>query len=227
MNYTFEDVLPILKKINDAGFVAYLTGGSVRDYLIYHNFADIDIASDAKPEELANVFGIARYDKFAATFGTFKALVNGLKLEITTFRLEGEYKDKRHPHVTFIKDAQLDSKRRDFTINAMYLDQFGDILDYHGGQKDIENKVISCVGDADERIKEDPVRILRAIRFAMNLGFTIDEDLSLAIKNNIDLVDGISQERQKLELQKFLKIAPIEEIRKTLDKYNIDITTKL
>ncbi len=223
MKYTFDDVKDILKTINDAGFIAYLVGGSVRDYLIYNNFNDIDIATDAKVENLSTIFNIPRYDKFAAKFGTFKAVIDGKKVEITTLRKEGAYEKRRHPYVSFVNDPKIDVERRDFTMNAIYMDQFKNVLDYYDGQKDIANRTIRCIGDADSKIKEDPVRILRAIRFKMTLDFLLDSELEKAIKDNVNLVDSISTERQKLELSKFIKIAPVSEIKKVLDFYNINL----
>ncbi len=228
MNYTFEQIVPILKTINNAGYVAYLTGGSVRDYLLYHNFGDIDIASDATPAELSTIFNITRYDKFAAKFGTFKAIIEGKSVEITTFRVEGNYEKYRHPgQITFVSDSKLDSYRRDFTINALYMDQFGKILDYHNGLQDINAKIIRAIGDPYARLQEDPVRILRALRFMLVLNFELDPNLEKSIHELADLVDNISLERQKIELQKLLKIASLQELQKVFDKYEIDVATKM
>ena len=228
MQYTFEDVKPLLISLNEAGYQAYLTGGSVRDHLLYGNFNDIDITTDAKPLEIATVFNNKRYDKFAAKFGTFKGVIMGLPVEITTLRMESGYVKYRHPsNVSFIKDPELDSKRRDLTINAMYLDQFGTLLDYHGGQKDLDNKLLRLIGNPYERLEEDPVRILRLIRFQLEFNFKIEEETEKAMLEKSQLVDEISSERQKMELQKFLKIAKPSEIEVAFKKYQIEVSTKL
>ena len=228
MKYTLEKVRPILATINDAGYLAYLTGGSVRDHLLYGNFDDIDIATDATPMQLSALFGIKRFDKFAAKFGTFKAVVQGLPVEITTFRVEAEYANHRHPSMlSFVKEPSLDAGRRDLTINAMYMDQYGAILDYYNGQQDLEHKLLRLIGDPYERLEEDPVRILRILRFMLQFNFEIEPGTESALIDKANLVDEISSERQKLELQKFLKIASLQEIQHAFDKYGIDVTTKL
>ena len=152
----------------------------------------------------------------------------GLPVEITTLRMESGYVKYRHPsNVSFIKDPQLDSNRRDLTINAMYFDQFGTLLDYHGGQKDLDNKLLRLIGDPYERLEEDPVRILRIIRFMLEFNFEIEKDTEKAMLEKSQLVDEISSERQKMELQKFLKIAKPSEIEAAFKKYQIEVSTKL
>lgn len=224
MTYTFASIEPILAKLNDAGYQAYLTGGSARDYFLYGNFNDIDIATDAKPDEVSAVFSGARYDKFSAEFGTFKGIADGLPVEITSFRLERFYVKRRHPsRVTFIDDPELDSQRRDLTINALYIDRYGDVLDFHDGKKDLENKILRLIGDPEERINEDPVRILRLIRFQLEFGFAIDPATEEIMRKYSALVEEISPERQRREMRKFLKIASLPEIKKALAKYDVAV----
>ncbi|MDD3383317.1 MAG: hypothetical protein WC123_01245 [Bacilli bacterium] len=227
MKYSFEKISTILEKINNAGFLAYIVGGTSRDILLYQNSEDIDIASNATPNQLSNIFENANYDKFSAKFGTFKSMIEGLDVEITTFRVEGDYDDYRHPKlIKYVSDPYTDSFRRDFTINAIYMDKYGDIEDFHNGIQDLNNKIIKMIGDPYEKINEDPVRILRALRFKISLNFTIEEKLEKAIVDNADLIEYISITRQKIELQKMLKYASMEKITKILDRYNIDIKLK-
>lgn len=227
MKYSFEEIANILEKINDAGFLAYIVGGTSRDILLFKSTDDIDIASNATPSQLSSIFKNASYDKFSTKFGTFKSKIEGLDVEITTFRVESNYDDYRHPlSIKYVNDPVTDSYRRDFTINAIYMDKYGNIEDYHNGMQDLDNKIIRSIGDPFKKIAEDPVRILRALRFKMMLGFNIEEELEKAIIDNADLVEYISSARQKIELQKMLKYANMGKITEVLDKYNINLQLK-
>ena len=203
MNYGFKDLKPILESFSKHGHKAYLVGGSSRDILLSKKTADIDIASDAKPEKIIAMFNLTKVDPFTFKFGSLKATINNIPIEVTTFRKESDYKDYRHPSkIEFVKEPAIDSLRRDFTINALYLDKDGTVLDFHNGQQDLKDKIIRMIGDPNIRLKEDPVRIIRALRFALILNFKIEDSLTLAIKENQDLLTEVSDYRIKDELVK-------------------------
>ncbi|XJS11588.1 CCA tRNA nucleotidyltransferase [Aerococcaceae bacterium WGS1372] len=170
----FKKALPVLKQIESHGYEAYFVGGCVRDTLLNKTINDIDIASSARPEEIEKIFKTT-FD-VGKEHGTIVVLVNNEPYEVTTFRTEGDYKDYRRPdEVNFVRNLEEDTLRRDFTINAMAINGDGELFDYHGGVNDLNNKIIRCVGIAMERFEEDALRMMRAIRFASQLGFFIEE----------------------------------------------------
>jgi tRNA nucleotidyltransferase (CCA-adding enzyme) len=206
MNYGFKELKPILESFSVHGHSAYLVGGSSRDILLSKKTHDIDIATDAKPEKVIAIFNLKKVDPFTFKFGNVKTIINEIEVDITTLRTESGYSDLRHPEkIEFIKDPKIDSLRRDFTINALYMDKDGKILDYHNGQQDLKDKVLRMIGDPVARIKEDPVRMLRALRFALTLNMTIEESLLSSIKDNQDLLNLVSDFRIKDEITKMLK----------------------
>lgn len=183
------------------GFHLYLVGGSSRDLLLGKVPADLDFATDATPEE-EKAFLPNCIDRYAS-FGSIQVKEEGQTIDITTFREEGDYKDHRHPgFVRFVRDPLLDSVRRDFTINALYIDKEGKILDFHEGRNDLEGKTIRFIGDPKKRIEEDPLRILRAYRFAKRLGFKIEEGTLNALKENEGLLETLNPEKVKMERNK-------------------------
>jgi tRNA nucleotidyltransferase/poly(A) polymerase len=189
-------------------YTAYWVGGAVRDMLLKRPISDIDIATSATPEEVKKI--VARLGmKFIAIgekFGTVAAIFKNSTIQITTFRSEGGYTDLRHPdRVTFINGVKLDAMRRDLTINALYYDpKTKKILDFFNGKKDLNAKKIEFIGNASQRIKEDPLRMIRAVRFACALGFTINRKDTAAIKTNSKLTALVSGERIKSELDKII-----------------------
>lgn len=198
----------IIHLISSAGYEAYAVGGCVRDFLMQRPCDDIDITTSATPDELENILS-DNHIKFIETgikHGTVTAVLeDGSFFEVTTFRTEGIYTDSRHPEsVSFVTDLNEDLARRDFTINAIaYNDEQG-FVDPYGGQDDIDLKIIRAVGDADTRFKEDALRIMRAVRFASVLGFTIEEETKKALFENRELLKNISAERIYTELSKLL-----------------------
>ena len=203
----------ILDIFYEADAEIYLAGGSVRDYLLYGDFDDFDFATPCTPVIVTTILDIEEYNKYSFKFGTVKTDYLGQEIQITTFRKEGDYLDSRHPStIKFIKNIEIDSLRRDFTINAMYLDYSGKVLDFHGGLNDLENKIIKTVGNPLTRIKEDPTRILRALRFMLKLNFRLDDELELVIKENINLIKLISKERINMEYKKMLEHSSKQEI---------------
>ncbi len=197
----------IIEMLENSGFEAYAVGGCVRDFIMKRPCSDIDITTSAMPQSVENVFddNNVRYIETGLKHGTITALLGGESFEVTTYRIDGDYKDNRHPEkVEFVTDIKGDLARRDFTINAMAYNHKGSVVDLFGGQQDIENKIIRAVGDADKRFKEDALRIMRAIRFASVLSFDIEEDTKKAIFDNKELLKNVSYERIYKELSKLL-----------------------
>lgn len=193
----------LLGKLESAGFEAYIAGGAVRDLIMGKAPHDYDIATNARPEDIKRIF--SRTIDTGIKHGTVTVIENKIGYEITTFRHDGNYLDGRHPaNVEFVNDAREDCLRRDFTINAMMFSPLCGLLDYFGGIDDIKSSVIRCVGDPEQRFKEDALRMLRAVRFKAALGFAIDENTESAIKKYAVLIKKVSSERILEELNKIL-----------------------
>ena len=183
------------------GFHLYVVGGTVRDFLLGKEITDLDFVTDATPKEEMKF--IPEADFTFKKFGAVRYPYKGKHIDITTLRQEGEYNDSRHPSkVTFVKDPKLDYVRRDFTINAMYLDEEYKVIDFSSGQEDLKKKLIRFIGDPVKRIEEDPLRIARAERFAKSLGFEIEEKTLQAIKDKRDLLEKLNPEKLKEEERK-------------------------
>lgn len=198
-----EDVKLIISSLEQAGYEAYAVGGCVRDTLLGKEPNDWDITTNALPDQMKTVF--KRTIDTGIQHGTITVLVGKNTYELTTFRIDGEYEDNRHPkQVEYTNNLVEDLKRRDFTINAMaYNDSVG-IVDEFNGMADLENRVIRCVGNATERFSEDALRIMRALRFAAQLDYTIEENTMAAIKQLCNNLKTISVERINAELTKLL-----------------------
>lgn len=197
----FQKAVPILKKIEEHGFEAYFVGGCVRDMLLHRNISDVDIATSATPIEIKQIFN--RTIDVGIEHGTVIVLYGQNTYEVTTFRTESTYQDFRRPDkVEFIRSLEEDLKRRDFTINALAMDRHGKIYDFHNGVEHLEKKVIQAVGDANERFFEDALRMMRAIRFSGQLGFSISNDTEKGILVNRKLLENIAVERIVIELEK-------------------------
>lgn len=198
-----ENVKYIIQKLSEAGYEAYAVGGCIRDLVLGRIPGDWDITTSARPEEIKNIFkktidtGIAH--------GTVTVMISKEGYEVTTYRIDGEYEDSRHPkEVIFTGNLAEDLKRRDFTINAMaYNDETG-LVDIFDGMGDIKKGIIRCVGEPKERFTEDALRMMRAIRFAAQLGYAIEENTSLAIRELASTLSNISAERIQTELVKLL-----------------------
>ncbi len=220
-----KEILDVAKKLEKAGFEAYLVGGCVRDLLLNREPKDWDIAASAKPEQVQKFFPESVYEN---QFGTVGVKTDSedprLKVvEVTTFRLEGKYTDKRHPdEIKFAKTIEEDLSRRDFTINAIALkpdtsNLKPELVDPYGGEKDLKAKIIRTVGNPDERFSEDALRLMRAVRFAVELSrqerdpehiqgtdFEIEKETREAIKKHAGLLEMIAKERIRDELEKIL-----------------------
>ena len=195
----------INNKLKEEGFLTYVVGGAVRDDIIGKHSFDIDITTDATPEEIQRVFKGKRLILAGVKHGTVGVVLNKRVYEITTFREDEDYLDHRHPNgVKFVKDINTDLSRRDFTINAIaYSLDFG-YIDPFCGREDIKNKIIRCVGNPDKRFNEDALRIMRALRFSSQLGFTIEENTKNSILRNYCLLKDIAVERIFTEFKKLL-----------------------
>lgn len=209
----------IVDKLEERGFETYLVGGCVRDELLSRDNFDIDITSQARPDEILEVFKDYKTIDIGKKFGTIKVILNSSEYEITTMRTENAYDDKRHPSlVYYTDDIYEDLKRRDFTINAM-AKRKEIIIDPFNGQDDLENKIIRAVGNPYDRISEDMLRSLRAVRFATVLGFDIDKDLKEAIRSQS--INDISKERIQDEVNKILLATRPSRGIRILDELNL------
>lgn len=200
-----KNVDTAINLLQSAGFEAYAVGGCVRDSLLGKTPNDWDITTSAKPEDMKSVFINFHCIDTGIKHGTVTVVIDGEPLEITTFRLDGEYEDNRHPKsVTFTSNLGADLGRRDFTVNAMAYSKMTGTVDLFGGQNDLKNKIIRCVGDPDRRFNEDALRILRALRFASALDFEIEENTAQSLLKNCALLGNISEERIAKELLKLV-----------------------
>ncbi len=207
----------ILDLLHSAGYEAYVVGGCVRDSILGRNPEDWDITTSARPEDVKKIFG--RTIDTGIAHGTVTVMDGKEGYEVTTYRIDGEYEDGRHPKdVTFTASLLEDLKRRDFTINAMAYSEEDGLIDEFDGLSDIEKKTIRCVGDPIERFSEDALRMMRAVRFAAQLGYTIEENTGNAIKKLAPTLSKISAERIQVELVKLLVSPNPGEIRELYEK---------
>ena len=195
------------------GFEAWFVGGCVRDFLLGLSPGDWDITTSARPEEILRCFKEYRCIETGIRHGTVTVLIDDRPLEITTYRCDGAYQDHRHPtKVEFSRRLEDDLSRRDFTVNAMAYHPKRGLVDRFGGQEDLRSKMIRCVGAADRRFTEDALRILRCLRFASRLGFSIETATADALQRQKGLLTEISHERVKIELEKLLVGEYAEEV---------------
>jgi len=209
-------VVKILEELEKNNFEAYIVGGCVRDLLLEKEPKDWDVATNAKPEEVQKIFLDSFYENDFGTVGVKVEpfMINGKEgrehdvIEITTYRIESKYSDKRHPdQIKFAKTLEEDLSRRDFTINALALklkNNETEIIDLFDGQKDLKNKLIRTVGSPNERFSEDALRMMRAVRFSSVLEFSIEKKTLESVKKNSNLLEYISRERVKEELEKII-----------------------
>lgn len=197
----YEIAIEVLNKIIKQNFKAYIVGGYPRDIYIGRKSVDIDICTNATPKQLKYIFNESTLNK--QEYGSVSLIYKKVRFEITTFRKEIKYENNRFPvKIKYINNLIDDLQRRDFTINTLCIDNEGMMIDLLNAKQDIDNKIIRCVGDANKKIKEDVLRILRAIRFATILNFKIDDKLKKAIRKNKVLLKKLSYFRKKEELEK-------------------------
>lgn len=191
----------VLSKLKENGYQAYVVGGAVRDFLMGKTPHDYDLTSDALPSQISDVFKDFYQEHSGEKHGTIRVIVDHKPIEITTFRCDEGYTDYRRPdHVEFVKDVYIDSKRRDFSINAFYYSE-GHIYDFHEGLEDLNNKVIKTIGNPSTRFHEDALRILRAIRFSAKLGYEIESKTKTALLDCKEELNLIAKERILIELK--------------------------
>ena len=191
----------VLSKLKENGYQAYVVGGAVRDFLMGKTPHDYDLTSDALPSQISDVFKDFYQEHSGEKHGTIRVIIDHKPIEITTFRCDEGYTDYRRPdNVEFVKDAYIDSKRRDFSINAFYYSE-GHIYDFHEGLEDLNNKVIKTIGNPSARFHEDALRILRAIRFSAKLGYEIESKTKTALLDCKEELNLIAKERILIELK--------------------------
>jgi len=199
----YNEAVSIVKTLQKRGYEAYLAGGCVRDMLLGKESNDFDISTSARPEEIEKIF--EKTKAVGKQFGVILVLGKTGSFEVATFRGEGEYKDRRRPSSVFWVSAKEDAKRRDFTVNGLFYDPIKKkVIDYVHGQEDIKEGIIRFIGNPDKRIKEDNLRLLRAVRFKNVLGYKFEKQTEEAIIKNAPLIKNVSKERIKEELDKML-----------------------
>lgn len=198
-----QAAIQIIRKLRREGFQALLAGGCVRDMLLSRRAKDYDVATDARPEEICDIF--RRTLRVGAKFGVIIVLLDSQQVEVAAFRAESGYDDGRHPARVEFTSAREDALRRDFTINGMFFDPLkGELIDYVGGGRDLDKRIIRTIGPAHERFSEDYLRMLRAVRFAAQLDFKIAAKTFQAVKQNSQKIAKISGERIAAELDGLL-----------------------
>lgn len=200
-----QNVISILNSLQNAGYEAYAVGGCVRDFFLGLETNDYDITTNALPEEIEAVFSDMHIVETGIKHGTVTVISDDFSAEITTYRMDGKYEDRRHPEkVTFTSNIDDDLLRRDFTVNAIAYSEKNGIKDLFNGISDIKNMVLRCVGEPEKRFEEDALRILRALRFMSVYGFKAEKGTALALHEKKSLLSEISPERIQSELNKIL-----------------------
>ena len=200
--------LETVKKLRNSGFEALWAGGCVRDSLLNIEPKDYDVATNARPEQVREIFGFRRTLNIGASFGVV-AITNRNKeagiIEVATFRSDGGYSDGRHPDSVEFTNAEEDAKRRDFTINGMFFDPIREeVIDYVGGRSDLADGKLRCIGNPQDRFMEDKLRMLRAVRFAARFDFAIEDRTLQAIRNSAEMISVVSKERIANEMRHIL-----------------------
>jgi poly(A) polymerase len=201
----------VVQRLVDAGYTAYWAGGCVRDLLMGHLPTDYDVATNARPDQVRELFGKRRTLAVGESFGVIVVLSPGKtieQIEVATFRADGPYSDGRRPDEIAYSSPELDAQRRDFTINGMFFDPLQqELIDFVGGQQDLEQKVVRAIGDPAARIQEDKLRMLRAVRFTARFDFALDPSTAAAVQSLSAELNVVSQERITEELRKMLRHA--------------------
>lgn len=197
----FADAIEIIETIEQNGHSAYFVGGAVRDSLLNKPIGDIDITTSATPQQIQQIF--PKVIPVGIEHGTVVVRNKRQSFEVTTFRVEDDYTDFRHPdNVQFVNKIEQDLERRDFTINALALDKLGNLIDPFYGRSDLNRRIVRTVGNPNERFREDPLRMMRALRFVSQLGFELEQETFTAIKKNIVWIEKIAVERIAIEFCK-------------------------
>lgn len=214
-----KDGLYIVNKLEDNGFSAYIVGGAVRDFILSIDSVDIDICTNARVDDICRIFSGA----ILGEFGNAIVKHNNSRFEITTFRVEENYVNNRKPSsIKYVDNVEEDLYRRDFTMNTLLIDKNRKIIDYMSGVNDIRMGIIRSVGDANDKFRDDVLRILRAIRFATTLGFKLDNNVVDGINNNKKYLVNLSYNRKKEELDKIFLSDNILDGIELLKRYGLD-----
>ena len=214
-----KDGLYIVNKLEDNGFSAYIVGGAVRDFILSIDSVDIDICTNARVDDICRIFSGA----IPGEFGNAIVKHNNSRFEITTFRVEENYVNNRKPSsIKYVDNVEEDLYRRDFTMNTLLIDKNRKIIDYMSGVNDIRMGIIRSVGDANDKFRDDVLRILRAIRFATTLGFKLDNNVIDGINNNKKYLANLSYNRKKDELDKIFLSDNILDGIELLKRYGLD-----
>lgn len=194
-----DQIKRVLDKIESFGFEAYVVGGYVRDYLLGIFSTDVDICTNALPKDIINIFEIK---KSPIMYGSISFKIDKYNFDITTYRSEEDYSNRKPQVINYVNNLITDIERRDFTINSLCMNSSGQIIDLLSCEKDIDNKIIRVIGDTEKKLTEDPLRILRAVRFSITLGFELDSKIINFINKNKNLIDSLSFTRKMEELDK-------------------------
>jgi len=222
----YQTSIKLLKLIEDKGFKAYIVGGFVRDKYMNKKSSDVDICTNATPKDLKLIFKDVKLAK--EQYGSVTVIYNKIRFEITTFRQEKKYLDNRHPtKIKYIDNLLDDLKRRDFTINSICIDSNENIIDLLNGIEDIKDKKIKMIGNPKIKLKEDSLRILRAIRFATILNFELDSNLKKYIKKYSHSLKKLSYNRKKDELDKIFTSQNVEYGIKLIIELGLDKSLEL
>ena len=221
----FDSYLFILKRLNDHGYAAYFVGGCVRDFFLGNHIKDVDIATSAPQLRVQQLFNDTDMDSSSSHFGVV-TLNKPVICQITTFRTESEYHRHRYPtKIIFTEDVSMDAMRRDFTVNALYMDKDMNLYDPYNGLTDLKQAVLRSIGDPKLRINEDALRILRAIRFSIILGFRLEDNLLNACIELSDTLNFLKKNAIVLERKKLFEIDLSEKQREALEYYRKIIPT--
>ena len=215
-----KTVKRVLEIIEEAGFEAYIVGGYVRDFILKIKSTDVDICTNATPKDLQIIF--KDYSTKSDDYGSFKIVSDKYNFDITTYRKEYKYENRKPIEIEYVNNLLVDLNRRDITINAICMNSNGLIIDLLNGIADLENKVIRVIGEPEMKFIQDPLRILRVVRFASLLGFTIENSVEEAIIRNSDLVRTLSNTRKKEELEKILLAKNSLSALKLLKMFGLD-----
>ncbi len=222
-NFTLPaNVADVIGRLNANGFEAYAVGGCIRNFMLSIEPKDFDVTTSATPDEMKRVFEGFRVIETGIKYGTLTVISDGMPIEVTTYRIDGEYADNRRPeNVTFTTKLAEDLKRRDFTINAMAYNPAIGIVDVFGGRKDLQKGIVRAIGDPDERFAEDGLRILRALRFASCYSLRIEQGTADSIHRNRRLLENIAGERIAAEMNRLLCGNCVDVLREFYDVISV------
>ncbi len=222
-NESEEFYLELSNKFRENNSFLYLVGGTVRDILLGKDITNYDLVTPSEPDEVVKILeGYKRVDAPFKRYGVIQISKNRIHYDIVTLREEKNYGDSRHPlEIRYVETVNEDVKRRDFTINGMYMDEHHYLIDLVNGKEDLDNKIIRMIGKPKKRLTEDPLRIIRAVRFALDLDFTIETSLDKAMVKCASLIKKLNKDKVAEEVRK-IKCKDKKKIREMFHRYGID-----